>query len=419
MSYYVTLISALALLLVPLQATANTELGIAAIVNDDIITTTDVQDRVQLVHAMAGMPNTQEVFEQLAAQTMRNLVDEYLQKQEADRLNILIEAKEIDQSINRIEQGRGRPPGSLTDALLAQGLSIESFRAQMAAQIRWQKILQRKVSRDVNVNDDEIKLAQQKMAQGRSELEWKVSIINVPVHSPEEEGDVQKTAELYARQLAQGQGIGAIEAQLKNDPAASVQIGKWLQPTALREEVAGKLARMQIGQVTPPSRTFDGYQIVRLEEKRTVAVKPTNAEIAMKEILLTLGERASTDEVDLLLQIAQDIRMRPGTCRDTGIAGMVDFDGLDIEIEYVRTELDRMNETIRALVAPLSIGEVAEPFATPEGIRLLMLCEKIEQPLPLPEEEWVREQLMQEKMSLAAAKFMRNLRRQSFVDMRI
>lgn len=400
-------------------AQAEDQIGIVAIVNEDIITTTDLNDRIALTMAMAAMPNDPKLIEQLRGQTLRSLVDERLQAQEAERLSILVERKEIEQAVRTIEKGRDRPAGSLEAALETGGLSVDSFREQIRSQIRWQKIVQRKIRREVSVGDDEMRMAQQKMVQGRSELEVKISVINVPVHDPEEEKAVQDAAEVFATRLREGASVEAIEVQLKNDPSASVVNGKWVQPTQLDKTLAARLVRMQPGQIIPPTRTFDGYQIVRFEDKRTVSIKPSNAEIAMKEILLTLGAKASKDEVDLLLQIAKDIRLRPGTCRDEGIAGMVDFDGLDIEIDYVRTELERMNGTIRDMVAPLKIGEVAEPFATPEGIRLLMLCEKIEKPLPLPDEEWVREQLAQEKLSLAAAKFMRNLRRASFVDVRI
>lgn len=398
---------------------AEGQVGIVALVNDDIITTTDLDDRVVLNIMMAGMQPSQKLFDQMSGQTLRALIDERLQAQEAERLNILISKDEVDSAIRQIEQGRDRPAGSLEAALEKQGLSLDSFREQIRAQIRWQKIMQNKIRRDVQVSEDEIALAQQKMAQGRSELEVKISVVNVPVHDPEEEKSVREAADLYASQLTEGAGLGAIEAQLSNDPSASVVNGKWVQPSQLDKELAALLPRMQPGQVIPPKRTFDGYQIVRLEDKRTVSIKPTNAEVAMKEIVLSLGAEATPDEVDLLLQIARDIKQRPGTCRDDGIAGVVDFDGLDMEIDYVRTDLERMNETIRDMVAPLKIGEVAEPFATPQGIQLLMLCERIDKPLPLPDEEWVREQLGQEKLSLAAAKFMRNLRRNSFVDVRI
>ncbi len=395
------------------------QLGIAAVVNESVITTDDVYKRMNLTKVFAGLQGVPDIEKKLLPQTLRSMVDEELQRQEAERLSIMVSPREIQSAIAPIEQAQGLSGSELQQKMEADGISFESFKKQVESQIRWQKLLQTRVRRDVAISQDEVKLAQQKMQQGRSELEWKVSTISLPVNNPDEESAVQELAISLAEAWQKGQTIEELQEQVAEELEVTFEEAAWVQPSKLRKEEAFALSNMKVGMVSPPRRVFAGYEILRMEDKRTVAVKPTNAEVAMKEIFLKVAEDARNDEVEVLLDIARNIRQGPGTCRDKGIAGIEDFEDLDMAIEYVRTEYNQLNETVYPLVAALRVGEVSEPFATPEGIRLLMLCEKIEKPLPLPEEGWVRDQLMQEKLSLAAAKFMRNLRRQAFVDVRL
>lgn len=71
-------------------ASAQQLLRIVAVVNDQVISAHDMEQRLDLVIRSADMPDTQETREQLAPQILRTLIDEQLQMQEAKRRGIQV-----------------------------------------------------------------------------------------------------------------------------------------------------------------------------------------------------------------------------------------------------------------------------------------------------------------------------------------
>ena len=84
---------------------------IAAVVNDDVISIYDLAARVKIVVAASNLRDAPELRRQIAPQVLRTLVDEYLQTQEAARLDIAVTERDIEFTIDQIEQKRGMGEG--------------------------------------------------------------------------------------------------------------------------------------------------------------------------------------------------------------------------------------------------------------------------------------------------------------------
>jgi len=110
-------------------------LRIAAVVNDDVITTQDVEERALLVMALSGGGKSEEERARIIASTLSRLIDETLQSQESKRQSVNASDEEIDHAIAGLEKARGRPVGSLTQFIQQAGLSMPALRSQFAVQI--------------------------------------------------------------------------------------------------------------------------------------------------------------------------------------------------------------------------------------------------------------------------------------------
>ncbi|MGE4351400.1 MAG: SurA N-terminal domain-containing protein, partial [Bdellovibrionales bacterium] len=76
--------------------------GIVAVVNDSIISTSDMQDRISLAALSAGLPDRPDVRKKLFPQVLRSLIDEQIQLQEGKKEGISISPEEIDQAMKRL-----------------------------------------------------------------------------------------------------------------------------------------------------------------------------------------------------------------------------------------------------------------------------------------------------------------------------
>ena len=73
-------------------------------VNDEVISARDLNDRLELVMLTSGIPDSEQARARLAPQVLRSLIEESLQLQEAERLDIEVEESEIEHALNNIAQ---------------------------------------------------------------------------------------------------------------------------------------------------------------------------------------------------------------------------------------------------------------------------------------------------------------------------
>ena len=91
--------------------------GISAVVNDDIITTHDLRQRVLFIMATTGVERTEEALARVQSQALRNLVDEKIQLQESEKFEQTIGQDEVERQDTLF---RTRPRRALLGAHTAQ-----------------------------------------------------------------------------------------------------------------------------------------------------------------------------------------------------------------------------------------------------------------------------------------------------------
>lgn len=89
------------LLLFDAGAARAVEQRIAAVVNDDVISVQDLNDRLQLVLLTSRIPDSEQARARLQQQILRGLIEETLQLQEAERLSLSVEQSEMDRALAR------------------------------------------------------------------------------------------------------------------------------------------------------------------------------------------------------------------------------------------------------------------------------------------------------------------------------
>lgn len=393
-------------------------MSIAAIINDDVVTTQEVEDRALLIMAMTGQGATPESRARLISTTLGSLIDETLQMQEAKRQSVTVTEAEISRAQEGLEKARGRPKGSLLSFIRAAGLSEESLNKQFESQIAWNKAVARKIRRTLNVTDAEIARAQQAALTPRNIPQVLISAISLPLMDPKDEARVAALAKTLGDRIKGGENFEEVaRSEAKNRDVVLVPT-LWVDETKLEPAIAQALRGLEKGGISQPIRSGPTYQILRLLDKREVPPTSPNTEVALKQMQLTLPPTAPIKEVDALMDIAREVQQNPGTCGEPGIAGIESFDGLNIRVNYVRSTFKQMNDEMRALVIPMAVGDVSVPYATRNGLELLMLCEKVEAPQPMPDKEEARNRIFAERADLEAERLLRNLKRDAFIEIK-
>ena len=287
------LFALLPLILLPAgRASAQEAVGIAAVVNSEAISIPDLVARIDIAIVASRLRASEDLRRQLAPQVLRSLIDERLKVQEAERLGLTVSDAEMANARRSVEQRNGIAAGELDDFLQRQGLDVATVTDQLRAEILWSKLVRGRLGRAVSVGEGEIDEALAQLEANRGRPEYRVAEIFLAVETSEQESEVRAAAESLFQQLTAGANFDQIASQFSQSATAAVggDIG-WVLEGELPGEIEAVLAKMEPGSIAPPVRTFDGYTIVALIDRRTVLSDAAAAGPDREAIRQEIGQR--------------------------------------------------------------------------------------------------------------------------------
>ena len=388
--------------------------SIAAVVNETVITSTELEERRALALSLNGVELTAENLERASPRVLQSLIEEALQMEEAKRYSITVTDDEIAKAITANEQAKGQPEGSMLALVRKNGLSERSLTAQIRANLAWVRVVQKRLRRNVTVSEDEIARMQQTEAANPGVAEVRIASISVPLQNGNKDAASALAAKITS-DIASGTPMGTVALNYKNE-GISVSPPRWVAEEKLPAPLAQALRTMKLNETIPPLRTPDSIDILQLMERRTTKPLPEATEVVLKEIALPAPTTPSASGMESFRATAAALQSNPGTCLDTTLNAPA---GSGAEAKFVRTTVGALPNELQSLIANLAVGEVSEPLLTPNAIRLVMLCEKIEPTSSvLADADKIRQKLFSEKLELEAAKRLRDLKREAFIDIK-
>ncbi len=394
-------------------------LSVVAVVGETPISNLDLVDRAQLIIRSSGLSNSPEVRKKVTSQAMKQLVDERLQSIEAKKRGIAVSGEEMSQAIAGLEQQNGQPAGSLKSFMGRKGVAWEAFTSQLRAQLLWNKMLSTVVRPKVRISEAEFARSAKNQRLVESGEEYNITPLVLTIDSPDKEAPLFALAQKIVEDVRGGARLESVMQQLMKIPAGQ-EPRFWVTIDQLEPALSTPLQTATAGEVIGPIRSQRGIHIMRVNEVRAKSnvtmVDPS--QVILKEILLGLRQDATPKEVTLTMNIAQQVARNPGTCLEPSVAGVEEFTDTDIKVSFLQSTVSDLPAYARQQTKNLDVGDVGEPFATPQGIRFYILCEKVEMPAEVVADEGLRERLFREKLDLEASKFMRALRRENFIEVR-
>ncbi|MBT3170383.1 MAG: peptidyl-prolyl cis-trans isomerase [Rhodospirillaceae bacterium] len=388
---------------------------IAAVVNDDVISIYDLAARINIVVASSNLTDAPELRRQIAPQILRTLVDEYLQIQEASRLDIAVGEKELNFAISQIEKNRGIGKGEFNNYVNSLRLDRDAIIAQIKAEIAWSKVVTRRLNAAISVGEDEIDEALARLESSRGQPENRVAEIFLSIESPEQEREIMKAADNLVAQLRQGAQFAGIARQFSQSATSAVggDIG-WVIAGQLPGVIDGVLPGLEKGEISDIIRTFDGVHIVKLLDRRTVlTADPMNTRLKLAQLII--------DDIAADPELMQEKLARAHgeskSCADmlrlsadfvspqSGDLGELSLGDMPLDLRQAVHQLEAM-----ALSAPL-------PFAN--GFRILMVCSRDEAKVDVPSRDAMRQIIGNRRLELQARRYLRDLRRSAFVELRV
>lgn len=258
--------------------------GIAIIVNQDAITTSDIKDRMMLIAGSTGLTMTPEVQAKLRPQISNILIEEAIKIQEAKALGIKVEQREIDQGFATIAAQNNIPPEQFKKIIQSQGVRLSTLYDQIRAQISWGKIVTRKIRPRVEVMESDIDNELTKLKQNVGASQYRLSEIFIPLTDPKKESAARQFTNRLAEELMKKpDAFPKAARQFSQTPQAANggDIG-FVALEQLPQELARIVPNLKPSEISMPIKSKNGFHILQLNGTRKI----TEADLPSREAIL-------------------------------------------------------------------------------------------------------------------------------------
>ncbi len=388
-----------------------------AIVNGEIITETDVNQRLALIIASNRVQLPPEELVRVRAQVLRNLIDETLQIQDAARQEITVEDREVDQYFARFSGNFQRTPQEFAAYLRSVGASDRTLKRQIRGELAWQRLQRRQIEPFVTVGEDEIQVILDRLNASRGTAEYRVAEIFISA-APENEAEARANASRIVQQVRGGASFGAYARQFSEASTAAVggDLG-WVRAEQLPPELSALVQQMPVGSISDPVQVSGGVSIVALVDARQILVAdPRDAQLSLMQMSIALPAGTTPAQAQARAAALQARTQNMGGCGGATAAAQ------EVGAELISNDQVRVRELpgpLQTMLLSLSVGQASQPFGSAERISVLVLCGRDEPPAATgPTAEALGEQLLQERVNRRAQRYLRDLRRDAVIDYR-
>jgi len=388
-----------------------------AIVNDAVITGTDVDQRVALAIALNNYQLRPEDLDRLRLQVLRSLIDETLQIQAAVTDKITVSKDEIDRAFGGVSRNYKKSPEEFRTWLRQIGSSERSIRRQIEGELAWSRLIRRRI--DISVGDAEIDAVLARLEAARGTPEYHLFEI-FQYATPDRANEVIAAEQRMIEQLRQGTPFTTLACANSEASTRSVcgDLG-WIRlPMLQSPPLEAAVAQMKVGQIAGPIELPAGYSIIYLADQRAVlTADPRDAKLSLKQ--LTIAFPAGTTQAQAT-NLAADFAKATSTMQGCGDAARVAAATGAAVVDNDTMQIRDLPGPLQTMMLSLQIGQATQPFGSiEEGVRVLVMCGRDDpQVAALPSREDVETSITETRTNLRAQRMLRDLRRDALVEYR-
>ena len=372
---------------------------ILRLVDDEVISDYDVSERLALRRVFdQQLPTGKEIRQKI----LEDLTDEKVKIRMAEKLNIEVSDAEIEQAISYLEEQNHMPSGTLKKKLKAQGVPLETLKAQTRADLMWLRYLQHKQLKAPEVSQKKVDELRESIKKDMSTDRYLLSVIYIPYGKDKAQAE-QKAQDVFNK-IVLGESFSKMAQTYSSGVHAKVggDLG-WIKTEILDEMLKKVVEVMTVGQLSKPVAGKSGYYIALLREKMPGLTSSEMTSISLSQILVP------KDKIDMLANMSKTAKncsqfneaAKSYGAPGSGPVGDVVLERLPIEVASVLTQ------------TPMQTA--SDPIETPEEFVIFMKCDQRKISV-LPDDKILRQKLEMEAMEKQSNELLQKLRQQVTIE---
>jgi peptidyl-prolyl cis-trans isomerase SurA len=390
--------------------------GIVAVVNGDIITFSDLENRINMILLSTGGSITNELKANISQEVLKEMIQESLQWQCAKKYapkGGWISEEAVQTAFSDIAKRNNLDSNAFSELLKSKSISKNALLKQIRINLSWAEYIRARFGKFINISESEMNRTLSEIKEKQNEESYYICKMFFPVSNPSDEKPTCALVNNLNEMLSRGADFGNIARQFSKSPDAvkGGEIG-WVFHGQLSEEEDSAMPKMAVGSRAIVKNSY-GYAILLLKDKKEAGSQSVTNLKFVQIIVPFSKSNPSSDEIDKLKSYILDMKQTSPNCnemiqkaKDSGFCRVAD---------PITTILEGMSPQFREMFAKIPIGMSSDPIITPNGIVVICVLDKQTHRIKEPTIEDLKTQKTSERLSVFAERELQDLKKKSYI----
>mgnify|MGYP001375447346 FL=1 len=382
--------------------------AIAVIVNDEVISRYDVNQRVRLILVTSGIPATEENVKRIEEQAIKALIDEKIQIQEAIKLEVPESPDEINLMLENIARGNQTTAEGILESITSQGVNSETLLSQIKSELLWNKIVRGRFSSYINISDEEVNIIYDRTIQNINNSQYDISEIFIGFENESEEKDAKELTERLTEQLKNEIAFEPVAQQFSQAPSSGQGgfIG-WVSEGQLDPDIISNIKNLEVGSVSNPIKTINGYYIIKLNGKSEEGGKnPMKNQYDLISVSFSIEDKV----------MAQDFSDNFMSCKRLDSL-LENYNQKEVNVIGKRL-LQELPKELHKELLEKNAGNTLSPRFSEENIDIILICDRKDDIGIQVNRDVIEDNIYSQKMGMMSRRHLRDLRRDAVIEYR-
>ena len=393
--------------------------NIAAVVNNKIISTRDISNRIKFIGFMSRVRPKVMRSNQFKRQVLEQLIDEELERQEIKRLQIEITSEELNSAKNIMERQLKISKGQLSKFLSDNKLSKLDAITQIQTNLGWTKAVQIRYRNQLKISDDEISEIRRKIKDSIGRTKLFLSEILIENRMAKGQKNAKRLIDEIYTKLKKGVEFSTLARRFSNARSAESN-GKvgWTTFDQLEPFLVPSLKSVRTGGITTPIKTNSGYLLLKVEAKKKVTeFDPLKTRVKLLQLLFSSKQNGKKEQIKLK---SSEFRKKLEKVNSCSEFAHLSKESPDSELQNLgEFFMSELSPGLRKTVQKLKIGIPSKPLKTSNGIAIISVCKRLLPQSIIPSRQAVALKLQGQKLEKLAKKYLYDLRQNAFIEIKI
>jgi len=398
---------------------------IVAVVNQELVTASEVQQRMARIRDDATRnKQTLPPLSALRKQVVETLIDERVLVTNARETGSRVDDPEIDRAVLNVATQNQMTLPQLRERLRQEGIPFAKFRDNIRDQIMVERVREREVVSRIRITDAEVDelIEKRRSAAGTSaQVNLAQILVTVPEGAAESVvAERRSRAEAALKRVRGGEDFATVAREVSEDSNRSQGGEIGMRPVDRLPDLFARVAQgLKPGEIAPELiRSGAGFHVLKVVDRRESGAFTVDQSRARHILLRPSAELSAEAAARRLLQFKRDILSRARTFEQLARENSEDgsaAQGGDLGWTAPGSFVPEFEEAMKAL----PVGGISDPVTTRFGLHLIQVVDRRQTTVDIRQlREQARNILREQKFEAAFTEWLRDLRSRAYIEYR-